>query len=157
MPKYLSQKEAFKKCEIEGKFIPQESIDISKIKAMLEIAESDFKSAKELKKILSKESKQWSSIYKLYYDSLHELAEAFLYFDKIKSDNHQCLFAYLCEKHPELELNWDFFEKIRTKRNGISYYGTRITYQEVKEIEIQIDLYFYLIKKRIEKKLKIKK
>jgi len=157
MPKYLSQKEAFRKCEIEGKFIPQEDIDINKIKAIVNLSESDLKSAKELKKILLKESNHWSSVYKLYYDALHELVEAFLYFDKIKSNNHQCLFAYLCEKHSELELNWDFFEKIRTKRNGINYYGVSITYQDLKEIEIQVNLYFSIIKKEIDKKIKVLK
>ncbi|MBI5072192.1 hypothetical protein HZA99_00070 [Candidatus Woesearchaeota archaeon] len=42
--------------------------------------------------------------------------DALIRFDKKKIANHQCLFAFLCKIHPELELSWDFFEKIRTKR-----------------------------------------
>lgn len=154
MPKYLDQKEAFKKCEGEGKFIPQEDIDIEKVKSMVEIAKSDSESGQALKKNLSKESRQWSSVFKLYYDALHELVEAFLHFDKIKIENHQCLFAYLCEKHPQLELDWDFFEKVRTKRNGINYYGIAVTQEDWKEIELQMILYIKTLKKAIEKRIK---
>lgn len=151
MPKYLTLKEAFKKCEIEGKFIPQKDVDIDKIKSMVEISKNDLESGKELKN-LSKV--QWSSVYKLYYDALHELVDAFLSFDKIKSSNHQCLFAYLCEKNPELELDWDFFEKVRTKRNGINYYGTPVTQEDWKEIELKINLYIKTLKEAVEKKIK---
>ncbi len=136
MPKYLTQKEAFQKCNKEGKFIPLEGIDIAKIKSTLKIAESDILSANILKN-----SSQWNSIYKLYYDALHELTESFLRLERIKIDNHQCLFAYLCEKHEELEFNWEFFEKIRTKRNGINYYGTPIAFNDWKEVELQFELY----------------
>lgn len=77
MPKYLTLKEAFKKCEIEGKFIPQKDVDIDKIKAMVEISKSDLESSRELKN-LSKV--QWSSVYKLYYDELHDISRCFFEF-----------------------------------------------------------------------------
>ena len=94
-------------------------------------------------------------MYKLYYDVLHELAESLLRFDRIKIDNHQCLFAYLCEKHPELEFNWDFFEKIRTKRNGINYYGSPVNGNDWKEVELQTILYIRKLREEIEKKVRI--
>jgi hypothetical protein len=154
MPKYLTKDEAFAKCKKEGCFIPIETVDIEKIKSTLEISDSDMSSAKILKGNLSKDSKGWNSVYKLYYDALHELVEAFLRFDKIKSDNHQCLFAYLCEKHPELELNWEFFEKVRTKRNGINYYGTPIKHEDWKEVELQFSLHVNKLKEEVKKILK---
>ena len=113
MPKYLTQKEAFMKCKKEGKFIVTEEIDKEKIKSILGIAESDIESANSIKKNIPKLSSQWNSVYKLYYDALHELTESFLRFEKVKIDSHQCLFAYLCERHPELEFSWDFFEKLK--------------------------------------------
>ena len=82
------------------------------------------------------------------------LVESYLCFDRIKSLNHQCLFAYLCIKYPELELSWEFFEKIRTKRNGINYYGQPVTSEDWKEVELQFKLYISTIKKEIEKKIK---
>ncbi len=153
MPRYLKCDEAFVKCSKEGNFIPLENIDTEKIKSTLNISDSDLSAAKIIMDNISKDGKEWSSVYKLYYDALHELAEAFLRFDKIKSDNHQCLFAYICEKHPELELNWDFLEKARTKRNGINYYGTPITYEDWKEADINFKLHIKKLKEEIIKNI----
>jgi len=153
MPEYLTQKEAFMKCKKEGRFIITEETDKAKIKSTLDIAEADVEAANSIKKNLPKESNQWNSVYKLYYDALHELAESFLRFEKIKIDNHQCLFAYLCEKHPGLEFSWDFFEKVRTKRNGINYYGTPVSFDDWKESEIQFRLYIKKLKEEVKKNL----
>ena len=87
MPEYLTQKEVFGKCKMEGRFIITEQVDHYKIKANLTIAQGDMESANILRKNLQKSSNQWNSIYKLYYDALHELAEAFLQFEKVKIDN----------------------------------------------------------------------
>jgi DNA polymerase III delta prime subunit len=84
MPEYLNEKEAFSKCKKEGRFIVTEEIDIEKVKATLTIAEGDVEPANILKKNLPKKSNQWNSVYKLYYDALHELVESFLRFEKIK-------------------------------------------------------------------------
>lgn len=153
MPNYLTQEEAFLKCKKEGKIIIVEDVNLAKIKSTLDIAESDIKSADALKNIIPKNSSQWNSVYKLYYDALHELTESFFRFDKVKTDNHQCLFAYLCEKHNELEFNWEFFEKVRTKRNGINYYGSPVTFSDFKEVELQFKLYTKKLIGEIKKKL----
>lgn len=153
MPKYMTKEEVFSKCERDGRFIQLENIDLEKIRSSFAIAEEDFEAAKSLRNLAAKENSRWNSIYKLYYDALHELAEILLRFDRFKSDNHQCLFAYLCEKHPELGLDWDFFEKLRTKRNGINYYGMPITYDDFKEMELWINLSVEILKKAIKKQM----
>ncbi|MBI1970649.1 hypothetical protein HYS47_02805 [Candidatus Woesearchaeota archaeon] len=155
MPSYLTQEDAFLKCKKEGKFIPREEISIERVKATLTIAEADVASADLIKKNLQQESNQWSSVYKLYYDALHELTESLLHLEKVKVENHQCLFAYLCEKHPELELSWDFFEKVRTKRNGIHYYGTLIPYNDWKGVELQFRLYVTTLQREIKKRISL--
>ena len=156
MPKYLTKDEAFTRCRKDGKFIVTEGVDREKIKTTIVIAEADIESANTIKKGLDNKSSQWNTVYKLYYDALHELAESFLRFEKIKIDNHQCLFAYLCEKHPELELSWEFFEKVRTKRNGINYYGTPVEINDWKEVELQFNLYIKRLKEEINKRLQDK-
>lgn len=153
MPKYITQKEAFMKCSKEGRFIVIENADKEIVKSTLKIAEADIESANYLKKNLPRQGSQWVSIYKLYYDAMHELAESFLRLDKIKIDNHQCLFAYLCEKYPSLEFDWDFFEKVRTKRNGINYYGTLVNFEDWNEVELQFSLYLKKLKEEIRKRL----
>jgi hypothetical protein len=67
--------------------------------------------------------------------------------------NHQCLFVYLCEKYSELNLNWNFFEELRTKRNGINYYGNSIDFNYFKSIEVQLNLYINLLIDKIKHKL----
>ncbi len=136
MPKQLTNEEVYDKCTADGMFIPQKDIDTGKIKSMLRITEEDLKTISELKE----KGDRWNTSYKLNYDVLHTLCEAFLMFDNIKSLNHQCLFSYLCIKHPELDLDWDFFEKVRTKRNGIHYYGTSVGKDEYKQVEFQMSL-----------------
>ncbi|MCX6710572.1 MAG: hypothetical protein NTZ02_00600 [Candidatus Woesearchaeota archaeon] len=151
MPKFLTLKESYEKCLSDGSIIPQNQVDILKIESMLEIIKEDIESAKELK---SKKETPWNTIYKLYYDALHTLAEALLRFDRIKSSNHQCLFSYLCTKHTELELDWSFFEKVRTKRNGINYYGSKATSKDWKEIEVQLYLYIKALTEAVEQKIR---
>ena len=153
MPKYLTQKEAFVKCKKEGSFLIIEEINKEKIKSTLIIAEADIKSANLIKKHISKHSNQWNTVYKLYYDALHELAESFLSFERIKIINHRCLFVYLCEKHLELEFDWNFFEKVRTRRNGINYYGTPVNFEDWKNVEFQFNLYIKSLIAEIKEKL----
>ena len=149
MPKSLTLKEAYNQCSSEGKYLPQKDLDTAKIETMLKIIEEDLATIQELKN----KSDRWNTLYKLNYDVLHTLVEALLVFDKVKSLNHQCLFAYLCTKHSELELSFDFFEKVRTKRNGIHYYGVGVNKQDWKEMELQFSLYISLLKKEIKKRL----
>ena len=154
MPKYKTLDEAYNLCKEEGSFREIEILDLNRIKTILKLSEALIDSGNDIKKDLDKKSMKWSVVFSRYYDAFHSLAEIIGRFDKIKIANHQCLFAYLCKSHPELELNWDFFEKIRTKRNGIMYYGSPATYSDFKEVELQIKLYFKSIKDTITDKLK---
>ena len=81
MSKYLTQEDAFTKCKKEGRFIIMEDVDRERIKSTLIIANADVESAMIIKNSIAKQSKQWSSVYKLYYDALHELTESFLYLE----------------------------------------------------------------------------
>jgi len=136
VPKSKTQEQAYDQCVADGMFLPQNTVELARIKAMLVIAEEDVASITDLKV-----KGRWNTLYKLSYDVLHTLAEALILHDKVKCANHQCLFAYLCTKHPELELDWNFFERLRTRRNGIHYYGETITAADYKASEVQLTLY----------------
>ena len=153
MPQFKSSKQVYTECEHDGNITKIEEIDTAKIQHMVSLALADLESAQQLLLTVQKQSFMWSTIYKLHYDALHQLVDSFLRFDYIKINNHQCMFAYLCEKHPELDLDWKFFEKIRTVRNGIQYYGTLVTFIVWKEIEVQVNLYIKTLKDTVEKKL----
>jgi uncharacterized protein (UPF0332 family) len=138
MPKNLTLKESFDKCSAEGNLILQDKVDMERIKSMIQNAEDDLESARYLAR---NQSPKYGSIFKLYYSVIHQLTEALLRFDNIKSYNHQCLFSALCTKHIELYLDWNFFEKIRTKRNGLEYYGTQILKNDWDELKLQFEVY----------------
>ena len=154
MSDFRTSKESLEKCKIKGQILTIEEFDVDHIKSLVELSDGDIKAGEKLMKGLNDNNILWNNVYNSYYDAIHKLVDAYLRFDKISSINHLCLFVYLCEKHPELELDWNFFEKIRTKRNGINYYGTSVSYKDLKEIELQIKLYIKTLKKAIEKKLK---
>jgi hypothetical protein len=146
-------KEALKKCQITGQILPLAEIDTDIITTIVSLAVGDQTIADNALKNLNSSSILWNTIYSLYYDALHKVVTAYLRFDGIQSSNHICLFAYLCEKHPELELDWKFFEKIRTKRNGIHYYGQGVIAADWKAVELQMKLYIKTLKNSISKKV----
>ena len=84
---------------------------------------------------------------------LREFCDALIRSDSRKISNHQGCFAYICVKFKFLELDWNFFEKIRTTRNRNNYEGSEVVEQDWKEIAVQIQLYVSVIKKEIAKKI----
>lgn len=140
--------EKYQQCVKELYLTKCDEVDYREIHTQLLIAKEDILSAR-----LLANSHHWNSSYKLYYDALHALVEAFLHFDLIKASNHLCLFVSLCVNYPRLDLSWNFFEKIRTKRNGINYRGEMIHEQDWKEIHLGVELYYETLRKAIESRL----
>lgn len=140
-------------CSAEGSFLPQMKVDLHLIRTISETAMNDFAAAQDLRKQAKPESIYWNSIFKLHYDVFHQLAEALVYFDKMKVKTHECLFVYLCQKYPELEFSWEFLEQLRVKRNRSVYYGEPMKYVEWKQIEFQLQLYISTLHKQVQDKL----
>jgi hypothetical protein len=120
----------YKECVVNGLIISRKSELKKKIKSMLILAEEFIRTINNLKKY-----KSYNTLFILNYDLIHILAEAITSLDKIKSANHQCLFAYICTKHSDLNLNWHFLEDIRLKRNQIHYYGIMVNQEHWQNIE----------------------
>jgi hypothetical protein len=138
----------YDRCLASGYISDCDITNVGKITKNVSLSEEFLASARE-----SVKKKLWNPGYDSFYVALHMLVEAFLEFDKVKSYNHQCLFAFLCQKHPELELDWNFFERIRMRRNGINYYGKLVNESVWKEDSLQFELYITLLKKEIQKRL----
>ena len=157
MHKPETQQERYARCSVEGSFVPVAEDDFGQIRTMLTLSLRDWQGVKNWITKSDKDGPEWNGIFKLHYDVLHQLAEAFLLFSRMKIKTHECLFAYLCEKHPELEFDWNFLEDVRKKRNRSVYYGEPITYSVWKRAELQINLYISTLKKLVEEKLKTEK
>lgn len=153
MPKYLECNEAYKSCSAKGNIKDLSEINLDLIRTLFENANTNLSSAKIIEKSISRDAKEWMNVYTLHYESIRLYAEALLRMANITSDNHQCIFAALLTKYPELELDWGFFEKIRTKRHGANYYGEAVNYSDWKEIHVQASLYISTLKKEIEIKI----
>ena len=126
---------------------------LDKIKALAENAKTHHQSASIIAKAIPKHAREWMDVYTLHYESLRTYAEALLLLEKINTLNHQCLFAALLISYPHLELDWNFFEKVRTKRNGVNYYGESASHDDWKEIDLQMNLYLATLQKELEAKL----
>lgn len=142
----------YKTCLSTGKF-KEKVIDIELIKSLKVVAEKGIEFINSKSKGISKDSTDWTFVFRDYYESLRGLIEAYLLFDGIEADNHQCKNAYICFKHPELELDWEFFETIRLKRNAINYRGQLLKYEDWKVLKLKFELHINALKKEIERKI----
>lgn len=154
MRKPKTAEEAYNSCLTDGYINELREINIDKVKSLAENAQTNINSAQIIMKTIDKQAKEWMSVYTSYYEALRIYTDALLIFNKVDISNHQCLFAYLCIKHPHLELDWNFFEKVRTKRNGVNYYGEQVSFEDWKAVELQFKLYISTLKKEIGKILK---
>jgi len=146
MQQFRTIEEAYDICLTQGYITPTKEIDSDRIKSTLRLIEEELKNVKDH---LSK--KRWEVVYNSYYNILQQLTDAFLEFDKIRIKNDYCLFTYLCLKHPELELNWDFFQKISLKQETIIKNNLLLKEQDWKEVSLPFNLYINQLKNEIKK------
>lgn len=144
--------QTYKLCISTGS-IREKSIDIELIKSLKIVAEKGLEFINSRSNDIPKDSTDWTFVFRDHYESLRGLIEAYLLFDGIEADNHQCKNAYICFNHQELELDWEFLEIIRLKRNAINYRGQLMKYTDWKMLKIRFELHINVLIKEIEKKL----
>ena len=142
----------YKLCISTGS-IREKSVDIELIKSLKIVAEKGLEFINRKSKDIPKDSTDWTFVFRDHYESLQGLIEAYLLFDGIKADNHQCKNAYICFKHPELELDWEFLETIRLKRNSINYRGQLLKYEDWKVLKMKFKLHINALINEIKEKL----
>jgi hypothetical protein len=139
-------------CLCEG-HIREKILDIDLIKSLKTVSEKGLEFINDKSKSISKDSTDWTFVFRDYYEALRGLIEAYLLFDGIESDNHQCKNACICTRHPELELDWEFLEVIRLRRNAINYRGQLLKYDDWNALKLNFELHISALKREIEKKL----
>jgi hypothetical protein len=144
--------ETYDSCIASG-MIKEKSVDIELIKSLKVVSEDGLNFIKKVSTGIPKDSTDWTFVFREYYESLRGLIEAYLLFDGIETDNHQCNNAYLCLKHPELEADWEFLETIRLKRNAVNYRGVLLKYDDWNLFKMKFELYISLMKKKVEEQL----
>ena len=144
----------YDKCVTAGNIREKTIVDTELIKSLKDVAERGLSFIKGKSKDIPKNSTDWTFVFRDYYESLRELIEAFLLFDKVAAENHQCKNAYLCSKHSELDLDWNFLETARLKRNAINYRGQFLKYEDWSKFRIQFNLHISKLLNEIEERLK---
>ncbi len=142
----------YKLCMSTGR-IKEKLADIELIKSLKIVAEKGLGFINSKSKDIPKDSTDWTFVFRDYYEALRGLIEAYLLFEGIEADNHQCKNAYICFKHPQLEFDWEFLETIRLKRNAINYRGQLLKYEDWKLLKLKFELHIKALKKEVEKKL----
>jgi len=144
--------DTYKLCMATGKF-KEKMADVELIKSLKNVADMGLAFIKGRSKDIPKDSTDWTFVFRDYYESLRGLIEAYLLFDGIEADSHQCKNAYICFRHPALELDWEFLETIRLKRNAINYRGQLLKYEDWRLFSMKFELHINLLKNKIDEKL----
>lgn len=142
----------YNSCLNDGK-IKEKVKDLELIKSLKQVAERGLDFINRFSKDIPQDSLDWTFVFREYYEALRGLIESYLLFDGIVAENHQCKNAYICFKHPELELDWEFFETIRLKRNAINYQGQLLKYDDWEKFKVKFELYINVFKKEIDNKI----
>ncbi|MDI3473800.1 MAG: hypothetical protein PWR30_123 [Candidatus Woesearchaeota archaeon] len=114
--------------ECNGKsFVKDIKKDKHRIKSIQDVAELKIESAEFLPE------EHYISKISLLYDSLRELLEVIALENGYKIYNHECYTAFLKEILG-LSVQADSFDKIRKIRNGINYYGRKLSIEEARKV-----------------------
>lgn len=94
---------------------------IQKIEPSKETAESLSKMAELRLKFWSQkfDNKFTPILIEGYYEIIKELLTALLYIEGLKSDNHECLIAYLSNKYPQLKYETEIIYQLKNIRNDL--------------------------------------
>jgi len=144
--------DTYKLCVSTGS-IREKKPDIELIKSLKLVAEKGLEFINRKAKDIPKDSTDWTFVFRDNYEALRGLIEAYLLFDGIEAENHQCKNAYICFKHENLALDWEFLETIRLKRNAINYRGQLLKYDDWNSLKLKFELHTSALIKEIEKKL----
>ncbi|MCB9358346.1 hypothetical protein H6503_00285 [Candidatus Woesearchaeota archaeon] len=140
----------YEKCIIDGSIQELEESDVEKAKTMLKLSKRDYVSFHKIQKIIA-EDRNYSFLWKDLYEIIHQIVQGIFLLEKVKSNNHQCLYAYLCMKHKDWELDWNILETMRIVRNNIQYEGHPVSKESWNEYKLKFELYIQFLTKKLEK------
>lgn len=153
MRKVKNLNEVYNQCVTEGSLQEPEEIDLEKAKSLLDNAEQDLDTLKETIPIMEKK-KNFNLIWSSKYEIIRQLVQGILLLEKVNSDNHQCLYAYICVKHSDWDIDWETIETMRLLRNGVHYEGRPVNADTWKDYKLKFDIYTRTFIKILKKRLK---
>ncbi|MBL7055047.1 hypothetical protein ISS05_04785 [Candidatus Woesearchaeota archaeon] len=144
---------AYDKCVDSGSIKKANEVDSEKAKTLLENAELDIDSFKDATALFEKKN-NFGLLWSNHYEIIRQLVAGILLFEKVISDNHKCLYAYICTKHQEWDVDWKTIETMRLLRNGVHYDGRPVSAETWKEYKLKFEIYTKTFIKILKEKLK---
>jgi len=144
--------EVHRRCVAEGYLQEAAETDFEMAKSLLEVAEQDLDTLNETLPIMERKG-NFSLIWKSEYEIIRQLVQGILLLEKVRSENHQCLYAYLCTKHKEWGIGWETIETMRLLRNGVHYEGRAVSAEKWKEYKPKFNLYNQIFLRILKEKL----
>ena len=144
---------AYNKCVDDGTIKKANEVDSEKAKTLLENAELDIDSLKDATALFEKKN-NFGLLWSNHYEIIRQLVAGILLFEKIISDNHKCLYAYICTKHKEWDVDWETIETMRLLRNGVHYEGRPVSAEIWKEYKLKFQVYIQTFINILKQKLK---
>lgn len=146
-------KTEYDKCVNSGFIKKANEVDSEKAKTLLENAELDIDSLKDTTALFEKKG-NYGFLWSNHYEIIRQLVAGILLFEKIISDNHKCLYAHICVKHKEWDIDWETIETMRVLRNGVHYEGRPVTEETWKKYKLKFEIYTKTFIKILKEKLK---
>ena len=81
-------------CLANGNFREKNLVDVEVIKSLKDVADKGLEFTKRKSTGIKPDSSDWTFVFRDYYESLRGMIEAFLLFDQIEAESHQCKNAY---------------------------------------------------------------
>lgn len=144
---------AYDKCIDTGSLKKSNEVEIEKAITLLKNAELDIDSLKDAVTLFEKKN-NFGFLWANHYEIIRQLVAGILLFEKIISDNHKCLYAYICTKHKEWQIDWKTIETMRLLRNGVHYEGRPVSAEIWKEYKLKFTVYIHTFIKILRQKIK---
>ena len=127
--------------ECEEKFIRKVSVDTSKIKSIIIMAQSRLEFAKSI----NVNEHNVSFIFENYYEVIKELLIAVLLRNGLRYKNHQCLITYFAKEY-DYQAEVQLIKQMNFLRNRLNYYGEAVEYEYFMAKKEQFEKIIELIK-----------
>ena len=88
-----------------------------------------------------------------YYEIIKELLTALFYIEGYKSDNHECLIAYLKKYYPDISYEVSVIYQLKNIRNSIDYRGVFVDVDYLNRNKLEFEHIIKLLQKIISSKL----
>jgi hypothetical protein len=143
----------YRECIVEGIIQYSKEAGFGKAKTLLEIAEKDIETLRSIEPIFE-EKQNFSLAWSSRYEVIRQLVDAILLLEKVKSENHQCLFAHACMKHRDWGIEWDSIETMRLLRNKVHYEGKPVPNALWQSYKEKFNIYTEALIKILKEKLR---